>query len=88
MEVCYADKIAGEERLKESRENFAVGGRNRWRYNSFTDWYFVPSKEFPVLMYFRETQTKPEGQFHLFPVIMNGRVLYNTLMDKVGIIVK
>jgi hypothetical protein len=24
---------------------------------------------FPVLVYFKETQTKPEGQIHFFPVI-------------------
>jgi hypothetical protein len=35
-------------------------------------------------MYFNEIQTKPEGQFHLFPVIMDGKLLYETLMDKVG----
>lgn len=24
---------------------------------------------FPILVYFKETQTKPEGQVHFFPVI-------------------
>lgn len=69
----------------ESRENFVVGGKNRWRYSAFTKWGFLPSKEFPVLMYFLETQTKPEGQFHLFPVIINGAALYDSLVDKVGL---
>lgn len=73
MEVCYVDKDSPDG-IKQSRENFAVGGQNRWTYKSFKNWYFVPSKEFPVLMYFSETQTKPEGQFHLFPVIMDPKV--------------
>lgn len=25
--------------LNDSGENFAVGGRNRWTYDSFVDWY-------------------------------------------------
>ena len=73
MEVCYVDKTSPDG-IKQSKENFAVGGRNRWSYKSFKNWYFVPNKDFPVFMYFSETQTKPEGQFHLFPVIMNGQV--------------
>lgn len=68
-----------------SRENFAVGGKNRWRYSSFTEWAFLPSKELPVLVYFKETQTRPEGQFHLFPVIVNSGELYDTLVSKVGL---
>jgi hypothetical protein len=68
-----------------SRENFAVGGRNRWKYSTFTEWAFLPSKQLPILMYFKETQTKPEGQFHLFPIIINSKELYDTLVEKVGI---
>ena len=67
-----------------SRENFAVGGKNRWKYSSFTEWAFLPSKELPVLVYFKETQTRPEGQFHLFPVIVNSKELYDALVSKVG----
>jgi hypothetical protein len=37
-------------------------------YASFVNWeLWWPS--FPVLVYFKETQTKPEGQIHFFPVI-------------------
>ena len=68
-----------------SRENFAVGGRNRWKYSTFTEWSFLPSKELPVLVYFKETQTRPEGQFHLFPVIVNSKELYDALVSKVGV---
>ena len=69
----------------KSRENFVVGGKNRWKFDTFTEWGFLPSKGVPILMYFKETQTKPEGQFHLFPVIMNGKNLYDTLVEKVGL---
>ena len=42
-------------------ENAFVGGANRWAYASFVNWEFWwPG--FPVLVYFKETQTKPEGQ--------------------------
>ena len=70
--------------LADSRENFVVGGKNRWKYSTFTEWYFIPNKEFPILMYFKENQTKKEGQPHLFPVIMNGKQLYDVMMKRVG----
>lgn len=71
-----------------SRENFAVGGANRWKYDTFLKWAFIPSKEVPVFMYFTESQTdssKPGGQFHLFPVIMDGAQLYRELEKRVGV---
>jgi len=74
----------GDDKLANSRENFVVGGKNRWNYKTFTEWYFIPNKEFPVLMYFKETQTSPQGQSHLFPVIMNGKNLYEAMMKNVG----
>jgi hypothetical protein len=77
-----------EEILKTSRDNIVVGGRNRWTYDSFVDWFFIPSKDFPVLVYFKETQTSPDGQIHFFPVIMNGKVLYETMVEKIGILPK
>lgn len=84
MEVFVAKKGEKGEEINASRENFVVGGKNRWKYNTFTDWFFIPSKNFPILMYFKENQTSAEGQVHLFPVIMDGRVLYDQLMEKVG----
>ena len=75
----------GNDELTNSGENFAVGGKNRWSYKTFTRWGMVPSKEFPVFMYFYETQTdKSKEQFHLFPVIMDGKQLYQTMLEKVG----
>lgn len=41
---------------------------NDCRYSTFVNWeLWWPS--FPILVYFKETQTKPEGQVHFFPVI-------------------
>ena len=85
MEVFVSKNENGKEKFM-SRENFAVGGRNRWKYNNFLKWSFIPSKDFPVFMYFTESQTdpsKPGGQFHLFPVIMNGKQLYDQLILRV-----
>ncbi|KAK9818633.1 hypothetical protein WJX74_006081 [Apatococcus lobatus] len=51
---------------EEETENAFVGGKNRWEFDSFTNWEFWwPS--FPVLVYFKENQTQPEGQIHFFP---------------------
>lgn len=39
-----------------------------YRYSTFVNWeLWWPN--FPILVYFKETQTKPEGQVHFFPVI-------------------
>jgi hypothetical protein len=54
--------------LQESGENIFAGGRNRWSYSAFTNWEFWwPA--FPVVVYFKETQTKPEGRIHLFLIV-------------------
>eukprot|EP00747_Dinoflagellata_sp_TGD_P197198 gnl/TRDRNA2_/TRDRNA2_68270_c0_seq1.p1 gnl/TRDRNA2_/TRDRNA2_68270_c0~~gnl/TRDRNA2_/TRDRNA2_68270_c0_seq1.p1 ORF type:complete len:259 (-),score=49.06 gnl/TRDRNA2_/TRDRNA2_68270_c0_seq1:95-829(-) len=73
--------------LGDSGENFAVGGENRWNYDTFTRWNFVPSESFPLFMYFYETQTKggDEEQFHLFPVIMNSQDLGDAMKERVGV---
>lgn len=90
MEVCVLKPTSKntnkkeEDNLTTTRENFAVGGKNRWQYDSFQSWFFIPSKNFPILMYFRETQTRPEGQVHFFPVIMNGQKLYDVMMERIG----
>ncbi|KAF8067261.1 ATJ10 [Scenedesmus sp. PABB004] len=71
--------IAGKEEQKT--ENAFVGGRNRWRFDSFINWeLWWPG--FPVLVYFKESQTKPEGQIHFFPVIFNGKQLYDVMVEQ------
>mmetsp|Transcript_4046 Transcript_4046/g.5556 ORF Transcript_4046/g.5556 Transcript_4046/m.5556 type:complete len:92 (+) Transcript_4046:173-448(+) len=71
--------------MEDSGENFVVGGANRWTYDSFVNWDFFPSIKFPILVYFKETQTPQEqwnegpgqfdkaggGQIHFFPAIAN-----------------
>ena len=75
------------EALSDSGENFAVGGANRWKYDSVTNWFFIPSRAFPILVYFNEKQTNAEqgkGQPNFFPVIMNGDQLGNLMTERVG----
>ena len=76
MEVVVGEK-------QEETENKFVGGRNRWAYDSFVNWEFWwPG--FPVLVYFKETQTKPEGQIHFFPLIFNGKQVYDVMVERCG----
>jgi hypothetical protein len=68
---------------EEEFENAFVGGPNTWAYDSFVNWEFWwPG--FPVLVYFKETQTKPEGQIHFFPVLFNGREVYDVMVERCG----
>ena len=65
-------------------ENVVVGGENKWADSSFKNYDFLPSANFPILVYFREDQTPVEnreevplvidnleGQVHFFPAISN-----------------
>lgn len=71
--------------LESKPGNYVSGTRNRWKYDSITNWEFFPSEVFPVICYFKETET-PEfkwnrwfaafdsygrGQPHFFPGICN-----------------
>ncbi|GAX83525.1 hypothetical protein CEUSTIGMA_g10950.t1 [Chlamydomonas eustigma] len=70
-------------RAGEETENVFVGGSNKWSYESFINWeYWFPG--FPVLVYFKESQTKPEGQIHFFPIIFNGKQLYDVMAERCG----
>lgn len=68
---------------QDETENAFVGGKNRWKYSTFTNWEYW-WKGFPVLVYFKETQTKPEGQIHFFPIIFNGKQLYDVMAERCG----
>lgn len=71
--------------LQDSGENIVVGGANRWAYKSFVNWDIFPSRDFPILVYFKENQTPQEqwaegpgaldkvggGQLHFFPAVCN-----------------
>ncbi|KAK3001430.1 hypothetical protein RJ639_021830 [Escallonia herrerae] len=77
LEVKVGDK------LEEAGENVFVGGKNRWKYSTFVNWeLWWPN--FPILVYFKETQTKPEGQVHFFPVIFNVKQLYDVMVERAG----
>ena len=57
------------------------GGANKWSFESVQNWEFwFPG--FPVLVYYKENQTKPEGQPHFFPIIMDGKKLYSEMLEK------
>jgi len=46
--------------LSSTGENVVVGGENKWEYKSFVNYDFFPNDKFPVLVYFKETQTPKE----------------------------
>ena len=57
------------------------GGANKWSFESVQNWEFwFPG--FPVLVYYKENQTKEEGQPHFFPIIMDGKKLYEEMLTK------
>ncbi len=43
--------------LQEKPSNYVSGTRNRWTYDSIINYGFFPSLEFPVICYFKETET-------------------------------
>jgi len=74
-------KIASSE---ADTENAFVGGKNKWPYSTFTNWEIFPSPALPILVYFKETQTKAEGQIHFFPVIFDFKTLYAVMKARCG----
>jgi hypothetical protein len=46
--------------MESTGENVVVGGENVWAYNSFVNYDVFPSRNFPILIYFKETQTPEE----------------------------
>ena len=52
--------------LESTGENVVVGGENVWSYKSFVNYDVFPSRNFPILIYFKETQT-PEDQWNIGP---------------------
>eukprot|EP01035_Chromulina_nebulosa_P018723 gene18723-24487_t len=84
LEVLIEKNENDKQLLEKSADNFAVGGRNRWAYNTFTEWFFIPNRNLPILMYFKETQTSPKGQIHFFPVIMDSKVLNDVMVERIG----
>lgn len=57
------------------------GSIGPWAYSSITKWdFFWPG--FPVVAYFKEDETRPEGKRHVFFVIADGKALYAEMMSK------
>lgn len=75
--------VIGEAATEQETENAFVGGANKWKFSSFVNWEFW-WPDFPVLVYFKETQTKPEGQIHFFPIIFDGKALYDVMLERCG----
>ncbi|KAL7437411.1 hypothetical protein ACHAXM_005643 [Skeletonema potamos] len=46
--------------MESTGENVVVGGENVWAFNSFVNYDVFPSRNFPILIYFKETQTPEE----------------------------
>ena len=46
--------------MESTGENVVVGGENVWAYKSFVNYDVFPSEKFPILIYFKETQTPEE----------------------------
>lgn len=74
-------------KLVRKPDNYVSGTRNRWKYDTIINYGFFPSEDFPVICYFKETET-PEwkwnrwfaafdsygrGQPHFFPGICSVR---------------
>ena len=53
LEVKTKDLFGGDDGLGATGENFAVGGENRWNYDTFVNWEFFPSVDLPILVYFK-----------------------------------
>uniref|UniRef100_A0A7S0RJ06 Uncharacterized protein n=1 Tax=Chlamydomonas leiostraca TaxID=1034604 RepID=A0A7S0RJ06_9CHLO len=83
ISFIFDDEAFEIRRNGSETENVVVGGLNRWPYETFVNWeLWWPA--FPILFYFKETQTKPEGQIHFFPIIFNGAQLYKVACERLG----
>lgn len=84
--------------LERKPNNYVADTRNRWKYDTITNYGFFPSEEFPVICYFKETETPKwkwnrwfaafdsyqRGQPHFFPGICNVRQ-FKREMEKRGV---
>jgi len=88
LDVVFTDGPEGSSAesvsTASSGENMLQGGgENKWSLKSVTNWeMWWPG--FPILVYFKENQTKSDGQPHFFPIIMDGKKLYEQMLAKMG----
>lgn len=56
-----------------------------WEYSQFAAWAIYPSPAFPILAYFRETESYDQrGSIHFFPVLFDGAQLVGLMKEKTG----
>lgn len=75
-------------KLERKPDNYVSGTVNRWKYDSIINYGFFPSIDYPLIVYFKETETPVSqwnkwfaafdifnnlGQPHFFPGICNAR---------------
>jgi hypothetical protein len=66
--------------ISNDSEVIAIGP---WPYSRIIDWdFWWPG--FPILAYFKETQTKSSGQRHFFPILSDGKKLYSQMLLNFG----
>jgi hypothetical protein len=84
--------------LEEKPGNWQSGTRNRWSYDTIINYGFFPSVDYPLLCYFKETETPKEdwnkgisaldsknnGHPHFFPGIISG-YQFKEQMEKHGV---
>jgi Protein of unknown function (DUF3119) len=44
-------------KLEQKPDNYVAGTINRWKYDKIINYGFFPSLDFPVICYFKETET-------------------------------
>lgn len=86
-------------KLARKPDNYVSGTVNRWKYDSIVNYGFFPSLDYPLIVYFKETETPPSqwnkwfaaldffndlGQPHFFPGICNARQFKNE-MERRGV---
>ena len=49
--------------LVRKPDNYVSGTQNRWKYDTIINYGFFPSEQFPVICYFKETET-PEWKWN------------------------
>ena len=82
FELKKVNDNEGEDELRDSGENVVVGGANRWDYDTFVNWDFFPNVDYPILVYFKETQTSSvRKNFQDFLQNIWSSFLYNMLFE-------
>ena len=73
--------------LQSKPSNFVTKTKNKWAYDSITGYQFLPSRSWPLVCYFQETQTPQAynipGQCpHLAPVLFHAESFVQELQQR------